>query len=91
MAELPFDTFRSRQLEESGLRKIPEHLKEYYSRRKEFEVYGFVIQKPTTDSELVSQCYDTVLAGGAINPQCRNYAIDVEDFRDFYGFRVILC
>lgn len=90
MAELPFDAFRLKGLEEAGLRKIPGHLKEYYSNRKQFEVFGFVIQKPISASELVSQCYQKDLAGVGINQQTC-YAIEVEDFRDFFTFKVILC
>jgi hypothetical protein len=91
MADLPFNTFRLRLLEEAGMRKIPKHLKEYYWDRKQLEISGFAIQKPITAAELAIQCYDQVFPNGFIDPQCLFYAIDVEEFHDFYAFTVSLC
>lgn len=90
MTELPFDTFRIQCLEEAGLRKIPQHLKEFYWNTEVFEVCGFVAQKPISTADLVNRCF-TARMGNMIYGQKTRYAIDIQEHRDFYTFTVFLC
>lgn len=54
MEELPFDTFRIKELEDIGLTKITKHLQDYYRTRRYAVIYGFTIR--STISHKFSWC-----------------------------------
>lgn len=84
-----FETFHVKQLEDAGLRKIPQHLADYYRPRRHRETFGFMIPKPTSVVNLTEQCYRTHLPFFQKgNLTC--FTVECREYQENYAFTISL-
>lgn len=92
MAEQGFETFRVKQLEDAGLRKIPKHLMSYYYHRENrfLTSWGFQVDKPTTVIHLAEQCYRTQFRDFQPGVH-RYYQVRCEENANSFGLIFTIC